>query len=60
MHNFVFVSISDDDAVFICDRCQSELRFNLPGVGVPAATYNGDGTYNPPDNPDQWIVPCTQ
>ena len=60
MHTLQYVGKSDTDATFECTTCATTINFNLPGVGDPCAIDLQDGTYAPPDNPDQWMSPCTQ
>lgn len=57
-HTLVYVSDDSVNAIFRCSTCGEEIQFNLPGIGEPSAVPSGD-TYTTPDNPDQWMSPCT-
>lgn len=57
-HDLQFVEVVGDNASFVCTTCGQPIMFNLPGVGEPAAVNTPQG-YTPPENPDQWMSPCT-
>ena len=48
-----------DNVVFTCDVCSAVIGFNKPHVGEPCPTQDLAGTWIPPENPEQWMGPCT-
>jgi len=60
MHAYAQSGETDTDILFTCTVCGNVLGFNKPGIGLPCAVDNGDGTYSAPENADQWSnQPCT-
>jgi hypothetical protein len=58
MHALTYLHETVTDAVFICSTCGEIIGFNKEGIGEPHASLV-DGVWTPPENPDQWMSPCT-
>lgn len=58
MHDLVFNHETEQDAVFICTKCGSYIGFNKAEQSDPHAVIV-DGVWTHPENPDQWMSPCT-
>jgi hypothetical protein len=58
-HALEQVHINDVNVQFTCTRCGEVIFFNKPGIGEPSPVEVSPGVWVPPDNPDQWMNPCT-
>lgn len=47
------------DVIFRCRACAAVIGFNKPGVGEPSAIALKGGGWATPENPDQWMEPCS-
>lgn len=58
MHTLIFSHETEIDAVFVCTVCGEMIGFNKSETSEPHAT-RVDGVWTHPENPDQWMAPCT-
>lgn len=58
-HQVVFDHETDTDAVFVCTACGQPIGFNKAVESEPRATLV-DNVWTHPENPDEWMSPCTQ
>lgn len=58
-HAPTFDSETAQDAVFRCTLCGTLIGFNKAETSEPHAVKTG-ADWQPPENPDQWMGPCTQ
>lgn len=53
-------SESEHGVVFRCAVCSAVCEFVKPDFGSPSPTQPPEGGWLAPENPDQWMGPCTQ
>ena len=57
-HTLQFQEETAADVIFACSICGELIGFNKPGIGEPFPILVA-GAWQPPENPDQWMSPCT-